>query len=358
MQSQSSFQEFKCHRLYKYLLSAIIVGITTIIQYIVWPWIEPAPFLLYYPCVILASLYGDGNSAVLMTGVLGQYYFVEPYGKLSIESPNDFIRLGIYMLSAFLIRKIVYQLQAARLKAEESRKDLESEKDLREKFVATLTHDLQTPLTAARLNLQMIQRKVENQQYVLETAQKGLAKMTRIEHMIRDLLDATKIRAKQPLPFDMSENDLSKIVELTIQEMKIIHGDRFITETVPDIKGHWNADGLRRVIENLCSNAVKYGDPASPITVRVLSRPHDAVIEVHNHGTQIKDEDKKKIFDAFIQTGSEENTGKRGWGLGLTLVRAIAEAHNGKVELESLPEIGTTFRVILPKMSVALAKKS
>jgi signal transduction histidine kinase len=125
-----------------------------------------------------------------------------------------------------------------------------------------------------------------------------------------------------------------------------MNGDRFILMTEKSIEGDWSKKGIRRIIENLCSNAIKYGEPHRPITVSVLQESGLAAIEIHNEGRPIPAEDLPTLFDQYRRTESAERGGQRGWGLGLTLVRGIAEAHGGRVSVESSMARGTTFRVV------------
>jgi signal transduction histidine kinase len=105
---------------------------------------------------------------------------------------------------------------------------------------------------------------------------------------------------------------------------------------------------LRRVIENLCTNAVKYGLADTPITITLKAEAERVQLSVHNYGPVIPKEQQSRLFEAFQRAPSAEQSGKRGWGLGLTLVRGITEAHGGSVEVASSEKEGTTFTVSLP----------
>ena len=110
-------REFKQHRFYKYLLSFIIVVAATLIQKALWNYITPAPFLVYYPAIILASLYGDGYSAVIMSIIASQYYFVHPLERFEVIFPQDYLRLLLFATSGLIARKLVHNLLLAKLQA-------------------------------------------------------------------------------------------------------------------------------------------------------------------------------------------------------------------------------------------------
>jgi signal transduction histidine kinase len=100
--------------------------------------------------------------------------------------------------------------------------------------------------------------------------------------------------------------------------------------------------------DNLISNAVKYGDPTTPITVRLRSREERRIAFVHNFGPSISLKDQAQLFQPFHRAPSAQSSGKKGWGLGLTLVRGLVQALRGEVMLASYPNEGTTITVDLP----------
>lgn len=91
---------------FKYLITVIIVSVACLIQLIVWPHINPAPFILFYPAVIFAALYGNGLFAILLSTLAAQYFFISPTHSLAIIKPSDFFSLGLFLISSFLILKI------------------------------------------------------------------------------------------------------------------------------------------------------------------------------------------------------------------------------------------------------------
>jgi signal transduction histidine kinase len=228
---------------------------------------------------------------------------------------------------------------------------LEKERELREQFVATLTHDLRTPLTAAKMGAQFILRRPDNEEKNQQLAVKIIRSIDRMDQMIKDLLDASRIRAGEGLTLTMNECDLREIALMTLRELVAAYGDRFVLETERDlILGYWNEDGLRRVIENLASNAVKYGTPQMFIKVSLRQNDNSAEICVHNTGDPIPRENLSRLFEPFQRAQSAQSS-KKGWGLGLTLVKGVVEAHGGKINVVSSKEEGTSFTVTLPKDS-------
>jgi signal transduction histidine kinase len=110
----------------------------------------------------------------------------------------------------------------------------------------------------------------------------------------------------------------------------------------------WSPDELRRSLWNLVTNALKYGAPATTVTIAIRRVDDSAVISVHNEGEPIPAEEQPLLFEPFGRARRAEAGRVRGWGLGLTLVRGCVEAHGGRLELSSTAEGGTTFAMWLP----------
>ncbi len=325
-------------------MSALIVCCAGIIQYTIYEYIEPAQFLLFYPAVILGALYGDGTSAILLSAFLGQYFFA----GTTMSWPNDVVRLAFFMTSGFMIRKIIRQQVMEKLRAESIVLLLNEEKLAREKFVSTLSHDLQTPLTSAKLQIQLLLRKKDNK----ETDNLNLGKVhlsiIRIENMIRDLLDANRIHAGERLHLKIDECELRELVESTVADLNIQYGDRFRVKRSSPVHGFWNCEGIRRIIENICTNAVKYGEENSPVTIQLEKASEGVLLSIHNQGIPIPENDIPFLFQPYHRSKNAEQGEKAGWGLGLTLVKGLTEAHGGMVKVESTAAGGTIFTVYLP----------
>ncbi|HEX8434471.1 PAS domain S-box protein [Archangium sp.] len=250
-----------------------------------------------------------------------------------------------------LLGRSLHSEQLAREDAETAAHQLRLERDLREQFVSSLSHDLRTPLTAARMGAQMIPRQPNLPDKVYSLAAKVRHNIDRADQMITDLLDASRIRAGQGLPIAVAPGDLRQLVAGTLEDLATVHGERFSLRGEEQLHGSWDAQALRRLTENLCNNAIKYGDPTGRVTVTLEQDGDQVELSVHNWGRPIPPEEQEGLFQHFTRAKSAEASGKKGWGIGLTLVKGVAEAHGGSVRVESTAETGTTFRVRLPRDS-------
>jgi len=219
---------------------------------------------------------------------------------------------------------------------------------LRERFMNTLAHDLRNPLATAAMAAQFLFRfKPANGQrdQLLQTI---IASLRRVDDMTENLLDASLLEAGQSLPLTFSACDLRAIVERTVGDLALVHGDRILVRGIHEANGCWSSDGLHRILENLVTNAIKYGAPNTPVTVTLEHGDRGPSLAVHNYGRALGEAEKQTLFELFHRSGSARCSGQQGWGIGLAVVKGIVESHGGHVAVESGAGEGTTFTVRLP----------
>ncbi len=236
----------------------------------------------------------------------------------------------------------------AKKNAEEKNLELIAEKESREHFVITLAHDLRSPLATAKMSAQLLESDNENLVEVVKYAQMISRNIDRADRMIRDLLDANQIKAGENLSLEIEPCELRQLANDTLTELNAIHENRIQLIADGSIEGYWSKSDLRRVIENLCSNAIKYGSKDGTVKVKLIKLDRHCQIEVHNEGSVISEKDQRLLFNQHLRTKSAKSRGIKGWGLGLALVKGIAEAHGGNVTVDSSVESGTTFRLVIP----------
>lgn len=219
--------------------------------------------------------------------------------------------------------------------------------NIQQEIVHTLAHDLRGPVTAAKLIAQQLQRKCSYDENLNSMTKQILKNMDRLDLMIKDLLDAGSLSAGKRLPLEFKESDLNSIVIKTVKDLNFIYSNRFKYVSTGECLGSWSEKDLQRMIENLATNAIKYGAPNSLITITLDNSGFDILLKVHNVGSVIAIEDQKNLFQQYQRANISEE--KTGWGLGLSIVQAIAMAHNGTIELESVEGKGTTFTIRFPK---------
>ncbi|WP_374820878.1 sensor histidine kinase [Aerosakkonema sp. BLCC-F183] len=222
-------------------------------------------------------------------------------------------------------------------------------RDIQELFMLTLTHDLRGSVNVVKLGTQLILRRLERGDAHLDVAVRMIGAIERMDSMIQNLLDASRLRAGQSLKFEFQDCYLDRLLQEVVEDLSFSYGERFVVAADSDIKSNCSRKQLRRVIENLATNAVKYGTPDTPITLTLQQTETQISLTIHNEGTPIAREAQSILFQQFRRTvSSEEQTG---WGLGLFLAKSIVEAHRGTIEVKSAEGEGTSFIVKLPNFS-------
>jgi len=226
---------------------------------------------------------------------------------------------------------------------------LSAEQKSRENFVSALSHDLRNPLTAAKMCSELISRDSGNSELTKKYSARITEAIERTDRMIRDLLDSNRISGGLSVPIHKEDCDLTALLQKTIKDLNIVFGKRVTLYSPETLYASVDADGLRRVVENLVTNAVKYGSRNSAITLTVAEDQSEVQLNVHNEGNAISKSDQETLFQQFRRTESAQSGSESGWGIGLTVVKGIAEAHGGRVTVQSSPKEGTTFTVFFPK---------
>lgn len=218
-------------------------------------------------------------------------------------------------------------------------------RDFQNQLSHTLAHDLRNPLSTLKMCAQMLSKQITEKGH-LEKIGRVLHGANRIDEMIQELLDESRAKAYEK-QLELKECDLDWLAKDVAYELNISHLERFEVQSTGPCIGMWNENGLRRIIENLATNALKYGGEKTPITFSVSQTKDSAVLRIHNFENPISKDEQSTLFEKFTRGHSAER--KLGWGLGLTVVKTIVGAHQGSIEVESEASSGTTFIVSIPK---------
>jgi signal transduction histidine kinase len=219
-------------------------------------------------------------------------------------------------------------------------------RDIQELFMVTLTHDLKGPLNVIKMGIHLTLRRLEQGDTHANIAAKMLKAVDRLNSMIQNLLDASRLRAGESLKFKFEECSLDTLVQDVVEDLNFAYGERFIVVCDTPIRSNCSRKEIRRVIENLAINAVKYGAANTPITLTLEQIQTHISLTIHNEGNPISSDAQSILFQQFRRTISAEE--QTGWGLGLFLAKNIIEAHQGTIEVESAEGKGTSFIVKLP----------
>ncbi|HXH30333.1 MAG TPA: ATP-binding protein [Bacteriovoracaceae bacterium] len=237
----------------------------------------------------------------------------------------------------------------------ESRAKLQEALKARDEFLSIASHELKTPVTSLKLQLQMARRGVKPEENLSPSPAK-LAKVfdistkqiERLIVLIDDLLDVSRIEAGK-LSLNREVVDISSLINEVVDRV----GEQFLSakcpievETGDSFTIYGDQFRIEQVVVNLLTNALKYGK-GKPVRVSVKSLPEGIRISVHDFGLGIAKENHAMVFERFERAVSHNNIS--GLGLGLYITKQIVVAHGGQIHLESELGKGSTFYVDLPK---------
>ncbi|WP_145214449.1 ATP-binding protein [Planctomycetes bacterium TBK1r] len=217
-----------------------------------------------------------------------------------------------------------------------------------EQFVYTVSHDLKSPLVSCKGMLGLMREDLADEEYdeVIDSINRMDVATSQLSQIIDDLLELSRIGRK---PLDVTDVDVAELVAEVIDTMKERTDEAGIEVVVENQLPHVRADqsDLRRVFDNLISNAIKYaGDVQNPrIEIGSAESSHHQRYYVRDNGPGIEPDYQEKVFGLFQRL----ETKKEGTGLGLASVRKIARMHGGRAWVESRPNQGATFWIEFPK---------
>lgn len=230
---------------------------------------------------------------------------------------------------------------------------LEEVDRLKSDFVATVSHELKTPLTAIIGSATTLSRRSNRLTAQQRTTMVDVIERQgqRLLRLVEDILTAAQIESGMPR-LRRELVDLRDSAQMIIDDLKHAHPHRRVTlDAVPERPHVWGDLGaIQQILSNLIENALKYSDEGD-IHVQLEEKPSETVLHVSDQGRGMSPEQLAIVFDRFRQVDQSDTRGQGGVGLGLYIVKSLVEAHNGDVKIESEEGRGTTFTVFFPKRS-------
>ncbi|MFC2160102.1 sensor histidine kinase [Acidobacteriota bacterium] len=249
------------------------------------------------------------------------------------------IIIGAITFGGFMrIRTIEKEMEIARLKSE---------------FVATVSHELRTPLTSIRYMLDLLNNdRVPDSKTKKEFYKTLVYESEGLSELIENILDFSKIEAGMK-EYNLQETDSKSFtLELAQCVSERLEPKGFTLETEIDEglkSAHMDSESISRALLNLLDNAVKYSGQSRNISLRAKMDHKHIKWEVQDRGIGVAEEDKEKIFEKFYRSKHILESSTKGSGIGLTLVKFIAQAHGGTVDFISTPDKGTSFFLKIPR---------
>ena len=219
-------------------------------------------------------------------------------------------------------------------------------------FVSAVSHEFRTPLTSMRhLTELLVGNRVSSEERKAQYYRLLAHEAERLHRMVESLLSFGRMQAGSSA-WRLETAAMGELVHGVVEEFRRDPQSRErevvceAEDDLPPIRA--DRETLSRAVSNLLENAGKYSEPGAPIRVLARHAGDSIHISVEDHGTDIPREQQKKLFQRFVRGDEARRAGVRGIGVGLALVKSVAEAHGGSVRLDSEPGRGSTFTLVIP----------
>lgn len=219
---------------------------------------------------------------------------------------------------------------------------------LQQQFIHDISHELRTPLTILKGELEVTLKKVRSQEEYESILFSSLEELNKINSIIENLLMLARFENREA-SLEIKPLDLGRLIQNILDDIKILSVQKGIQINFLPQEGiilEADEKQLRRVILNILDNAIKYTAENGKIFVTIEKSSNTAKIKINDTGIGMAKENLPFIFDRFYQVDKSRNA--NGFGLGLSIAKAIIEVHKGKIEVESRPNQGTAFIIYLP----------
>lgn len=256
-------------------------------------------------------------------------------GRLFIVNVTILIAGGF--ISYYLARRTIRPIEEAR--------------ETQSRFIADASHELRTPMAVmqSEIEVALMDPKLSLKQ-AKEHLGSSLEELAKLINMSEGLLQLSQLEDGLMVKKQIDTRDL---IQDTVQSNKAIASKKKVKLNLlnnPEIKVMADEEGLRKVLNILLDNAIKYSPKNSEVKVNVVKdKDKNLVISVEDNGIGIKPVEIKNIFDRFYRADSARTkSGTGGYGLGLSIAKSIVDMHGGSIDVASVPDKHTTFSVILP----------
>lgn len=220
------------------------------------------------------------------------------------------------------------------------------------KFIANASHELRTPLTVIQTNVEVLKLKEDeqikdNMKWLNNIASEGET----MAKLISELLLIAQAENQQ-LAMDKEVFDLSSMCQQMVDLMTELANEKEIelSENISQgIQYRGDEERLKQAVRILVDNAIKYTPVGGKVQLCLVQGKRHLVIEVKDTGIGLTEEEKAKVFSRFYRVDDARNRETGGVGLGLNIADYIVKKHNGKIKIDSVPNKGSTFSIVLPK---------
>ncbi len=221
--------------------------------------------------------------------------------------------------------------------------------DKKDEFIGIASHELKTPLTSLKGYIQLMgmYKKEEVPAAIKQYISKALNAVNKLQHLINDLLDVSKIQAGR-LEYKMADINLAEMLNAGVESAIQMYPEYVIEHDIdPELPVYGNSERLEQVLNNMVSNAAKYSKTGSKITIEGKLMDSNIRVSVTDEGIGLSTEQREKIFERFYRV-EDKTFSASGLGMGLYISTEIINHHKGHINVESELGKGSTFYFTLP----------
>jgi len=218
------------------------------------------------------------------------------------------------------------------------------------RFTSDASHELKTPLTILRGELELALRSDKNMEQYQDIILSALEEVVRLTNVVETLLELSKAEAGQ-IKMNFEKINLSRLIIDITEDAEILAESKNIKVTKniqDDIYVFVDSARIHQAALNIIDNAVKYTPQGGEIKIELTNNQNYAYLTVSDTGVGIPEDELKHIFDRFYRVDKSRSASTHGAGLGLSIVKWIVDAHNGQIEVKSILDEGSTFVIKLP----------
>ena len=289
-----------------------------------------------------------------------------PKDSKLINSPKEFVILYkgvfifmiLFVISLIIVIITLIRYLAYKKKHEEilkkAMKEIEEMNKLKNHFIINMNHELKTPITVINSVMQLTKyMKKQEEKYFISEKNIVLVEdnCQRLLKLVNNIIDLEKIDS-QEINLNIENVNIVEVIEDTVLSVVPYAQARNIDITFDTTKEEIimsvDKNKIERIVLNLLSNGIKYSKEAGFVDIRIDVRENNLHIVVEDDGIGIDDENLNKIFDRFVRLDNSLTRSNEGSGIGLSIVKAFVDCHNGNISAKSIKNAGTSFVINIP----------
>ena len=330
-----------------WVLSFTALVLASVGLYAARPELGEAHVALVFLLVVLGASAAGGRSLGIMIAVAAflvfDWFFLPPYNTLLVRNPFDWLVLIVFLITSVVAAQLLYRARSERAAVERAEALREADK-LKDAFLASLSHDLRTPLTAIKGLAHEMQPLGDERALIIEE------QADRLNRLVTDLLDVGRLNSGA-LPLDIQINAVDDLLGAVQQHVSARPDQERLKVSLDDPSslsfGRFDFVHSLRILVNLVDNAFKHTPDGTPIELTGGVEGNTVVFRVSDKGVGMPAPDSDQVFMPYYRPPRKSADGQS-TGLGLWIARRLADAQNGTLTYQPRGGGGVTFELRLP----------